>query len=101
MILRPRDTLIFEAIQRHGPLPTHYLYEFSKVAAKDYTGFQKRLVALFRAGLLDRPQTLNNPLIKTDFKVYVLTKKSEEVLATVGKRDRFASPVGGGYQHAF
>ena len=101
MHLRPRDILIFEAIQRHGPLPSHYLYEFTKDAAHDRIGFRKRLTALRRTGLLDCPEQLNNPLIKTDFKVYILTKKSEEILRDAGKLNHFASPVSGGYQHMF
>jgi len=98
MYLRPRDFYLFEVIQRHGPLPSHYLYEFSKHLAHDLIGFKKRLLALYRAGYLDRPQQLNNPLIHTDFKVYILKDKALEALA--GKKDAFATPVGGGYQHA-
>lgn len=101
MYLRPRDILIFETIQRHGPLPSHYLYEFTKSIAKDIFGFRKRLLVLVRAAFLDRPLQLNHPLIVTDFKSYVLTRRAEEALASLGKLNRYSAPAGGGYQHAF
>lgn len=47
LMLAEADYLIFEAINRHGPLPTHYLYEFAKLRRKDYTHFQKRLTELY------------------------------------------------------
>jgi hypothetical protein len=31
------DILAFEAINRHGPLPSHYLYEFTKHVRRDKT----------------------------------------------------------------
>ena len=99
MQLRPRDLIIFSALQRHGALPSHYLFEFTKDVATDRTGFRKRLTALYRAGMLERPVQLNNPLIKTDFKVYILTKQSEEVLREVGKLNQYAVLTGGGYPH--
>ncbi|MGH7866923.1 MAG: hypothetical protein ACREP9_04625, partial [Candidatus Dormibacteraceae bacterium] len=73
MRLRPRDIAIFEAIQRHGPLPSHYLYEFTKGLAHDSFGFRKRILTLVRTGFLGRPCQLNHPLVVTDFRVYVLT----------------------------
>lgn len=99
MYLQRRDYLVFEAIQRHGPLPTQYLFELTKHVGKDRTGFRKRLLALTREKYLERPLQLNHPLIFTDFKVYILSEKGREALQKAGKRNLYASPVGGGYQH--
>lgn len=45
--LQETDIEIFEAIFRHGALPTRYLYEFVRGSRKDYTRFQKRLTDLY------------------------------------------------------
>lgn len=99
MALKPRDILICEAIQKHGPLPSHYLYEFTKHAAHDRDGFTKRLLKLTRDGLLDRPIEFNNPHIKDDFKVYTLTNKGCALLGEVGKLHKHATPVSGHADH--
>lgn len=101
MLLQPRDLLIFEAIQRHGPLPSHYLYAFTKHIAKDAFGFSKRLLALTREGYLARPPQLNHPRVFTDFKVYLLARKAYEALKAAGTLHRFATPVSGDYRHQF
>ncbi len=44
--LNERDLLIFEALHRHGPLPTHYLYEFTRHLGKHLSSFQHRLTKL-------------------------------------------------------
>ena len=33
LVLTDLDYLVFEAINRHGPLPTHYLFEFVRTGA--------------------------------------------------------------------
>ncbi len=50
-----RDLLIFEAIARHGKLPTNYIYELTKHKGKDYTFLQKRLTQLYN-GLCTHPE---------------------------------------------
>ena len=99
MLMQPRDLLIFEVLQRHGPLPSHYLYAFTEHLAKDRFGFAKRLLALTREGYLARPPQLNHPLLFTDFKVYALTVKAREILRQHGKLDRFALPMSGDFKH--
>lgn len=44
--LSERDFAIFEALHRHGPLPTHYLYEFTRHFGRHLTSFQHRLTKL-------------------------------------------------------
>jgi len=47
MVLTEADYLAFEAINRHGPLPTHYLYQFTKRLRKDYRQLQNRLTDFY------------------------------------------------------
>lgn len=60
MVLTEADHLIFEALDRHGPLPTHFLYEFTRRIRRDYTHFQHRLTEFYngdgRGAYLARPQ---------------------------------------------
>ena len=53
--LKERDLLLFEAIHRHGPLPTHYLYEFIRANSRDYTAFQQRLTKLYNGAATSAP----------------------------------------------
>lgn len=55
------DCAIFEAIQGHGPLPSHYLYEFTKHLRRDASHLKNRLTELYHGSrqqghFLDRPQ---------------------------------------------
>jgi hypothetical protein len=45
--LTEADVLVFEALDRHGPLPVHYLFEFQKHLRGHYPTFQYRLRDLF------------------------------------------------------
>ena len=101
MYLRPRDLIVFEALDRHGPLPSHYLYCFQKNIAHDRIGFLKRLKKLTDEGFLERPLRLNNPLIHTDHKVYVLGAKAKTVLSAAGKAHQYAVSEDAQYAHAF
>lgn len=58
--LQERDLQAFEAVHRHGPLPTHYLYEFVRSLSKDRTAFQQRLTKLYN-GTASTPPLLVRP----------------------------------------
>lgn len=58
--IHERDLQIFEALHRHGPLPTHYLFEFVRPLARDYTAFQQRLTKLYN-GAATTPPLLVKP----------------------------------------
>jgi len=45
--LKEADYLLFEAIERHGPLPSHYLYAFTKHLRKDETHLKNRLTEFY------------------------------------------------------
>ncbi len=59
LVLTEPDYLLFEAISRHGPLPTHYLYEFTKHLRRDYTHLQNRLTEFYNGDV--RGQYLTRP----------------------------------------
>lgn len=63
IVLGERDFAYFEALERHGPLPSTYLYEFSKHLAHNHKGHQQRLTELYnedftphRGFYLERPE---------------------------------------------
>lgn len=47
--LTPRDRLIFELLNRHGPLPSNYLFELTRhlPGCRDHNHFLKRLTKLY------------------------------------------------------
>jgi hypothetical protein len=45
--LTDADYVLFGAIERHGPLPTHYLYEFTKHLRRNYSHLQNRLTEFY------------------------------------------------------
>ena len=45
--IQPRDVAMFSALNNHGPLPTHYLYEFAKPFSPSVAGMKMRLTDLF------------------------------------------------------
>jgi|SRR5579871_573573 len=61
IVLTEADYALFDALYRHGPLPSHYLYEFAKHRRKHPKDHQARLTQLFHgtpAGhFLTRPKT--------------------------------------------
>lgn len=59
LILTDADYHLFEAIAQHGPLPSNYLYEFTKHARRDRSHLQNRLTEFYngdlRGSYLTRP----------------------------------------------
>lgn len=47
LMLTNPDILMFEAINRHGPLPSHYLYEFTKHLRRDKSHLLNRLTEFY------------------------------------------------------
>jgi hypothetical protein len=60
LVLSEADHLLFEAIDRHGPLPSSYLYEFTRHLRRDRTHLQNRLTEFYNGdghgSYLTRPQ---------------------------------------------
>jgi hypothetical protein len=47
LTLTEADLLIFQAIDRHGPLPAHYLFEYVRPIRRSYARFQNRLTEFY------------------------------------------------------
>jgi hypothetical protein len=89
LVFTEADYLIFEAIHRHGPLPTHYLYEFTKHLRRDYTHLQNRLTEFYNGDthgpLLTRPpQQFTSFNARYQHIVYALAPRAKALLAERG-----------------
>lgn len=96
--LTEADLLVFEAIARHGPLPTHYLYEFSKSYRRDYTHLQNRLTEFYNgdadgAYLTRPPRQFAAYAARYQHLVYALAPRAERVLAERGRLSQRARPA--------
>lgn len=86
IVVNKADLLIFEAINRHGPLPINYLYEFQKHVRKNYTNFQKRLTEFYN-GDSEKPFLVRPPRQFAGFEaryqhiVYDLAPRARQLLA--------------------
>lgn len=108
LVLTEADYLIFEAIDRHGPLPTGYLYEFTKHLRQDFSHLQNRLTEFYNGdvsggktgGWLTRPpQQFANFEARYQHLVYGLAPRARMVLAERGTCSRFALRGGGPFVH--
>lgn len=89
LLLTEADFLLFEAIDRHGPLPTHYLYEFTRHLRRDYSHLQNRLTEFYNgdsAGpfLTRPPQQFAGFEARYQHVVYDLAPRARRALADRG-----------------
>lgn len=84
VLLQERDYLIFELLNRHGPLPSHYLYQLTRHVkeGKEITAFLERVRTLYHGAgetfYLSRPAWQgDNPARKI---IYDLTPASRAIL---------------------
>jgi hypothetical protein len=89
IVLTDTDYLLFEALARHGPLPSSYLYEFTRHRRKDRTHLQNRLTEFYngdaRGSLLVRPpQQFAAYAARYQHLVYGLASRAENLLAERG-----------------
>lgn len=90
--IRDSDLAVFEAIHRHGPLPSHYLYAFAGKA--NFNTFQHRLTKLYNgtqhgAYLARPPQQFASFHARYQPVVYELNEKSKQLLRENGKLSPF------------
>lgn len=86
IVLTDADYLLFEVLERHGPLPSSYLYEFTRHLRKDRTYLQNRLTEFYngdaQGGLLVRPpQQFAAYEARYQHLVYDLTTRARHLLA--------------------
>jgi len=89
--LTPRDILIFELLNRHGPLPSTYLYELTRHLGRDRVKLKERLRDLYHGHENpDHVTYLSRPAWQGTYKdrplVYDLTPYSKAALETRGIR---------------
>ena len=95
LIVTEADLILFEAIDRHGALPTPYLYEFTRHLRRDYTNLQHRLTEFYngdQAGpYLTRPKRQFNAFeARYQPLVYGLAPRAERALGD--RANRYAMP---------
>jgi hypothetical protein len=90
------DYLVFEALDRHGPLPIHYLYEFQKSLRPSYRHFQYRLRDLYHGdnegSFLTRPSPQFAAYeARYQHLVYDLSPRGRHALGDRGTRSPFST----------
>ena len=95
LILTDADYALFEAIDRHGPLPTPYLYEFNRHLRRDYTHLQNRLTEFYNGDvggsyLTRPPQQFAAYEARYQHLVYDLTHRARTLVAERGTLTRAA-----------
>ena len=107
LVLTPADYLIFEAIDRHGPLPSTYLYQFTQYLRSDFSHLQNRLTEFYNGdvvggkagGWLTRPpQQFASFEARYQHMVYGLAPRARMALSEHGTASRFA-PRSGPFVH--
>ncbi len=89
--LAERDVLIFEKLREHGPLPSNYLYEFTKHLRGHRPAFQRRLTNLYNgtkdcpAFLIRPPQQWASYNARYQPVIYDLGPRAERVLSEYGR----------------
>jgi hypothetical protein len=86
LVLGDADYMLFAAIDRHGPLPTPFLHEFTKHLRRDYTHLQNRLTDFYNgdaggAYLTRPPQQFAAYTARYQHLVYDLTRRAQMILA--------------------
>jgi hypothetical protein len=81
--------MLFEAIDRHGPLPSNYLYEFTRRIRRDRTHLQNRLTEFYNgdaggAFLTRPPQQFASYRARYQHVVYDLAPRARYALAERG-----------------
>jgi len=89
------DYLLFEAVDRHGPLPSNYLYEFTRHLRRDRTHLQNRLTEFYNgdAGgvFLTRPtQQFASYRARYQHLIYDLAPRARSLLAERGTLTTFS-----------
>jgi hypothetical protein len=86
LALSVADYKIFAALDRHGPLPTRFLYEFVRSERRDYSHFQNRLTEFYHGDrngpyLTRPPQQFDSYAARYQHLVYDLTPRARHALA--------------------
>ena len=90
LVLKERDLAIFEVLHRHGPLPSNYLFEYTRAFGSELH-LKHRLTKLYH-GLMDGTYFLERPpqqyqsfLARAQPSIYELAPVAKLLLAEVGR----------------
>lgn len=89
LMLTDADLIGFAAIDRHGPLPSQYLYAFTRHLRSDFSHFQNRLTEFYNGDasgpyLTRPPQQFAGFAARYQHLVYDLAPRARTALAEVG-----------------
>ena len=109
IVLQERDYQCFAAMERHGPLPSTFLYSFTKDTARNFKGFQQRLTDLYnedntphRGFYLDRPrQQFASLNARYQPMMYELTPLGRKALRDNQIPEQIFESLSGSYLHRF
>jgi hypothetical protein len=109
IMLGERDYAILAVLERHGPLPSTYLYEFTKHLARNYKGHQQRLTDLYnedntphRGFYLERPEQQYASInARYQPMSYEITEPGRQALRDKGIPRQMWQPPNGPYLHRF
>lgn len=95
LVLTEPDLVLFEAINRHGPLPSNYLYEFTKHIRKDKSHLQNRLTEFYNGDkngpyLVRPPQQFAAFEARYQHIVYDLAPRAVQALSERGRLSAYS-----------
>lgn len=105
--VKAADVEVFDAIQRHGPLPTHLLYEFAKHLRPGFRAHADRLTKFYHGAENTLPTLFRPPQQFASFAaryqplVYDLTDAGKQALAEAGRLDHYAPRRTDPFLHRF
>jgi hypothetical protein len=106
-VLKERDLILFETIHKHGPLPSNYLYEFTRTHNKSELHLKHRLTKLYH-GLTDGTYFLERPpqqyqsfLARAQKSIYDLAPSAKILLAETGRLSPFVGERTDHFLHRF
>jgi hypothetical protein len=105
-VLQPHDLAMFEAIAKHGPLSTRYLYEFGKQGRISYQNCQRRLTELYNGDpsgpfLTRPPRQFDGMEGHYQDLVYDLTPRARIALSEVGRLPKHPPAKTNSFLHDF
>jgi hypothetical protein len=107
LALKARDLAIFEAIHRHGPLPSNYLFEFTRKYSGSQLHLKHRLTKLFHGladgtHFLDRPpQQYQSCMARAQPSIYDLAPSAKILLAEAARLSPFVGTRTDPFLHRF
>lgn len=106
LVVTEPDYLLFETIDKNGPLPSNYLYEFTRHQRRDRTHLQNRLTEFYNgdaggAFLTRPPQQFASYRARYQHVVYDLAPRARHLLAERGTLTTYGRVRSDPFVHRF